>query len=255
MQRLIASVCLCLTVAVPTYAQAPAPGSRVQIDLDVAQFFSHQDAQTFTFSKSLFSETASSAASYAKLPSVTDFVPTVTLAVHKGFGFSFRVDGQDYTMNPGLGVSIPSPFFFRDAATAVAPTATSLSRKDRAYNFQAVYTLPLKHDLLLRLYGGPTIFTLNADLVGAIFYLQNASPVLPINIVTINSFTSQNVTGSTVGFNVGADLSAFFSKHVGVGGGVQDNSGTITVTEPLSGTQQDFKMGHTSVNGGLRLRF
>jgi len=48
----------------------------------------------------------------------------------------------------------------------------------------------------------------------------------------------------------------FFSRHIGVGGVVRFNQGTVEIDEePLTEQPAEWKAGHTIVGGGLRLRF
>jgi hypothetical protein len=54
---------------------------------------------------------------------------------------------------------------------------------------------------------------------------------------------------------VGGDFSVFFSRHIGVGAVVRGNRGTVTVAEPLTGTDGALRVGHVEVGGGLRVRF
>jgi hypothetical protein len=95
----------------------------------------------------------------------------------------------------------------------------------------------------------------DADMVSAIGYDQAASPLIPVNVVAISSYLHQKVNGSAWGFNAGADLSVFFSRHFGVGGIVGVNRGRVTIPEPLSGQNADLTTGHIEVGGGLRMRF
>lgn len=68
-----------------------------------------------------------------------------------------------------------------------------------------------------------------------------------------------------VGYGVGADLSVFFSRHVGVGWLVRYNRASSTIELPddgffatvleQTGVTTDVKFGGANVAGGLRFRF
>ncbi len=92
-------------------------------------------------------------------------------------------------------------------------------------------------------------------MVSGIHYNQVANPVFPINSVAITTFDSQEVSGSAWGFNAGVDVGWFFDRYVGVGGLLRFNKGTVSLTDPFSGTGVDLKAGHVVFGGGVRFRF
>lgn len=236
-----------------------ATGSEAQtrgwINVDGAYYQAHQDEQTFSLTTTIAREIAAAAAVYPKLGSNPALDLSGGVGLVAGLGVAVHFDAQNYTSTVGLGVSIPSPYFFNTPGVAGAPTASTLERKERALDISALYLLPTPSAWAIRIFGGPTYFSLKNQMVNGITYNQIASPLLPINIVTIRSYTSQEVSGSSLGFHVGGDVGFFFTRHVGIGGGARLNRGQVTVTDPLSTKEADLSVGHAVVGGGLRLRF
>ena len=91
-------------------------------------------------------------------------------------------------------------------------------------------------------------------MVGIVTYNQQFN-LLGFNSVDIQRFEATAEEGSAWGVHAGVDVGYFFSRHVGVGGVVRVNRGTVTVDEPLSGEEADLTAGHMTVGGGLRVRF
>ena len=78
----------------------------------------------------------------------------------------------------------------------------------------------------------------------------------PTNSITITGAATEKVKGSGAGFHVGGDYAYFFTKVMGVVGGVRYTYGTITVDqEPLSALSQDIRVGNVLVFAGVRFRF
>jgi hypothetical protein len=155
-----------------------------------------------------------------------------------------------------LGVTVPSPYFFNTFASAVNVTSAALERHDRALDLSAIYAVPTSDDRLsIHVFGGPTHFSVTSNMVEDIHITQVASSRIPLNSVAIDRYTTKEVSGSAWGFNVGTDAAWFFTRYVGVGGGLRFNSGTVTVLEPNTVQNADLKVGQTQFGGGLRLRF
>ena len=76
-----------------------------------------------------------------------------------------------------------------------------------------------------------------------------------MNIITIETYDAETVTGSGWGYHVGGDVAYFFSRHVGLGGVLRFNGGSVTVREPLSEISVKLKMGGPMFGAGVRFRF
>jgi hypothetical protein len=130
-----------------------------------------------------------------------------------------------------------------------------LERTDNALDISASYQLPTPDTWRVRVFGGPTFFTVEQDFVSLIRYSQQFN-ALGANIVDITGFDQVTVDESIWGFHIGGDVAFFFSRHFGVGGGIRVSNGTLSLeNEPLTGEEAEVKLGTTLVGGGLRIRF
>jgi hypothetical protein len=156
----------------------------------------------------------------------------------------------------GLKATIPHPTFYTAPATNTGATGESLSRREAATNI-FVAVVPVRTTRAeWRLVGGPTVFSFKADMVNEVLYVQTYDPASPQQTITIDGFTTSEVTGTDLGFHIGSDVTFFLTKVFGVGGGVRYSYGTVTVDqEPLSTLSQDIRVGGTALFLGLRFRF
>ena len=103
---------------------------------------------------------------------------------------------------------------------------------------------------------GPSFFTLKGDMVREVQYDQTFDSLAPQNAITITGMSSREISGSKIGYHVGADLTYFVHRFVGIAGGVRYGRATVAVeTEPLSNIRQEFLVGSTTAFLGLRFRF
>ncbi|HTM04160.1 MAG TPA: hypothetical protein VL173_11690 [Vicinamibacterales bacterium] len=244
------SVVLCLVSASPAFAQ-----NRGWINLDFISATSNQDAQTFTLQTPVDGETASASASYPKMPRATGVLVGGGFGATSLIGFGINFDFENYEYPVGMAINIPHPLFFNRFASDVAVTSESLQRKDRGVDFEVVLSPTPSGPVSVRVFGGPTYFHVSQEMVQDIGFNQQID-LFGGNSVQITSHRDQEISGSSWGFNVGGDVGYFFTDHVGVGGEVRYNRGTVTIdNEPLSGESAELTMGHATVGGGLRLRF
>jgi hypothetical protein len=240
------------SISAPAFAQdVPTKG---WVDFNFLALKSQQDSQTVTFTTTVFSETASSAAAYPRIEGTGQafefgggfrFVPL--------FGMGVHFDAANIDQVVGLGATIPHPLLFGRAATGIGITDL-LKRQDRSVDIQAIYFIPTPDAWMVRVFAGPSYFMMKEDRVGIINYNQ-AFNAFGANVITLTPPTTQEVDGTGWGVNAGADVGFFFSRNVGVGGTVRFNKGTVTLEDPLSGIDVDRQAGHTNFGGGLRLRF
>jgi hypothetical protein len=170
-----------------------------------------------------------------------------------GFGISFT--GDAYKGKAGLAASVPHPFYFDASASDATVTSEELTRTEGGANFQ-IAVMPVRSNrATLRVFGGPTYFRLNRQMVDAIHYDQQFGMFTRYNSVSIDAWHGQEVEGTGWGFHGGADLGVFFSNHVGVGTTVRVSHGSVSVLEPLSVEQVSMTTGGVHFGGGLRLRF
>lgn len=249
MRRL--SLCFALAVFLPSLAAAQTRG---WVGVNVASWTSAQESQTYTFNSRVFGETATAVTNYPELGSAigVDVAAGVNIVPMFGVGVSADVASYDYTV--GLAVRIPHPTAFNRHATATGSSAP-MSRSDTGINISAVYTPRTPDSVQVRLFGGPTYFSVEQDMVGRINYAQVFN-LLGVNLVEVTTTQDSTVNESAWGFHAGADVSYFFSRYVGVGGMVRFSRGTVDIqSEPLSAGPAELSTGFAVVGGGVRFRF
>lgn len=235
-------------------SSAPAP-ERAWVDFNVVSARAMQEEQVYAFATPLFGEVFAAATVYPSMPRASGFGLEGGFHVTPALGVGVHLDFVNYSYPVGLGLSVPHPFFFDLDATAGSETATPLERRDRNVDIMLTYDLPTQSAWRVRVFGGPTFFRLTQQMVDVIEY-DHIFNNTGLNLVEITGFEFSEASGNSVGFNVGGDVAYFFTRHVGVGGVLRFNRGTVTIdSEPLSGESVDLTAGHLSAGAGVRFRF
>ena len=146
-----------------------------------------------------------------------------------------------------LSGSVPHPFYF-NRPRSVTGDAVGLERNELAVHVQAQLLAPLGSRLQVTLFGGPSFFRVEQELVTSF----NWSETYPFDDAGFNSATTSGAKGSSIGFNAGADV-AYFARHVGIGAVLQFSHATVALD--LSESSPEIKAGGTKAGGGLRVRF
>lgn len=145
--------------------------------------------------------------------------------------------------------SVPHPFFF-DHDRALVSDIGGLSREELAVHIQARVVIPVSSRLQAMVFGGPSFFRVKQDIVNDFTYTDS----YPFDTATFASGVTSSVRKSALGFNVGADLSYFFTPRLGLGSTVQLVGADIEMPSAGSGTI-DASAGRFQAGAGLRLRF
>lgn len=209
---------------------------------------------TYTYRYTLFQETASLVAAYPELPRASGVLVGGGARILGGLGVGVLYTALKYEYTVGLGISIPHPTLFNRVATDTDVTASTLERSDDALDISVAYQPPTPDTWRLRVFGGPTFFSFKQGFVQDIRYSQQSNP--QVNSVDITGFTEESASQTTWGFHAGADVAYFFSRYWGVGAGLRFNRGTVKLlSEPLSESRADLRVGSAVIGGGLRVRF
>lgn len=146
-----------------------------------------------------------------------------------------------------IDAQVPHPFFFNQSRTVTGEFEGD--RSETAVHIQAKWLVPVNDKLLVTVFGGPSFFKVEQDIVNDIDYSES----YPFDTATFTRAITASQSESAVGINVGGDVAYFFTPNVGVGGTAQYSGATVEMTVP-SGTA-DVKAGGLQVGGGIRLRF
>lgn len=149
---------------------------------------------------------------------------------------------------------LPHPLFF-DQDRIVSGTASSLTREELAIDLQAIWILPIARHFDLSLFGGPTFFTVEQDLVTSV----SNTETFPFDTTTFDAATAERQSQSGIGFNVGVDFTYFVQPagagaRVGFGTLVRFSRASIDFASEDGGTVK-VDAGGIHVAAGLRLRF
>jgi len=242
-----------LCVAAPVLAQnAPAAA---WLDINFVSVHSRQGSQAYTLTiPDPFGENLTASTAYPALPSAKGGEVSGGVNLYHGVGFDVRFNAVNYEYPVGLSVRVPHPLFFNAFASDAGATE-ALERSERSVDLSAAYVVPTPEAWQVRIFGGPTYFSVRQAMVEDI-EIDQVFDIFGGNQVTITGFVDEDVDEKAWGFNVGADVGYFFTRHVGVGGGVRFNQGTVTIdAEPLTGDPIELDAGGTSIGGGVRFRF
>jgi len=146
-----------------------------------------------------------------------------------------------------IDAQVPHPFFFNQPRAVTGEFDGD--RSETAVHIQAKWLVPVNTNMLVTIFGGPSFFKVEQDIVDDFDYSES----YPFDTATFTRAIASSQSESAVGVNVGGDVAYYFSRNVGVGGTVQYSSGTVEMTVP-SGTA-DVKAGGLQAGGGIRLRF
>lgn len=250
--------CLALIVFVSSaHAQAPAASAaptRGWLDVNFLSLRSNQGEQAYAVSDIIFLERRTFATAYPKLPSGEGLGIDVGFLANPRFAVGINFTPVNYEYEVGLAVEAPHPVFRNRHASDADVTANRLTREDRALDVSLIYIARTPDAWRVRLFAGPTWFRVRQQMVSNIIYDQVYN-LLGFNAIDIDRYESAAREGTAWGLHAGVDVGYFFSRHVGVGGVVRFNRGTVTVDDPLSGEEAELKAGHVTVGGGLRVRF
>ena len=167
-----------------------------------------------------------------------------------GVGIS-RFRTQD---NAAVTARLPHPLFF-DRDRTVSGTASSLTREEITIDLQAAWILPIARHFDLSLFGGPTFFIVEQDLVTSV----SNTETFPFDTTTFDAATAERQSQSGTGFNVGVDFTYFLQAagsgaRVGLGTLVRFSRASIDFASK-DGDTIAVEAGGLYIGGGLRLRF
>lgn len=197
--------------------------------------------------------------------SAYDETATVTSDQDYGGGFLFNVEGgfalgarfaagfaitrATSDANTRLSASIPHPQIFDSPRTATfdAPDA---SHTETGYHIFVSYLAPVSERFDLRVFAGPSIFSVSHDLVSAIAY----SEASPFTSVTITGATLDERSKTVGAFHVGAGGTYRITDRFGIDGFLRFARRTVDVPNVGSGTTE-LKVGGAQLGVGARIAF
>ena len=159
--------------------------------------------------------------------------------------------GLDYYIRkPHVTVEahVPHPFYFDKLRTGTFETE-GLSAHEAAIHIPVMWTGQYGA-LSVMLYGGPTIFRVSQSVVTDL----ELDEQYPYDAVKIVGVKTDERKGTLFGYHAGADVSYFFSRTIGVGGGVRYSHANLQFDNDDSAAVNGTA-GAATAAAGLRVKF
>jgi hypothetical protein len=225
------------------HAQAQAPQLPTFFAGVNVGFQLQTETMTTTNSFTVYAETAAVTATQEVNPGVLiDISAGYRFAQNLGVAIAFSRFGD--SSDADMTAIIPHPLFFNQPRTVTA-TSEGLDRTEIAVHLQAVWfvTVPdaLPDEMRIAITGGPTIFSLDQQLIGTAAVPAQTQDAVPV-------IESQSETA--VGFNVGVDVTYPLTPRLGVGGFLRYAGGSVDLP-----AVQDVGVGGFQLGVGARVGF
>lgn len=158
-----------------------------------------------------------------------------------GVGFSFYKDSSSTV----AVASVPDPLFFDSPQPSSFPLDV-IDHSERAVHLSVVYAIPytLIDKLDIAVFAGPSFFTLNKELPGAVTVATGGS--------TLSAVAIEKFSGSATGAHVGIDLTYMVTPMFGAGAFLRAGSASVNVPS-VNGGKVD--VGGLNLGIGGRIRF
>ncbi len=168
-------------------------------------------------------------------------------------GFGVSLAGTAHEDTAALAISIPHPLYFNASAVDGTVTSQPLTRAEGAWHLHAMFVAAQTPRIRVRVFGGPSYFRAEQEVVTGISYDHVFQVFGPGNAVDIRSYTSEKSVGTAWGVHGGGDVSVFFNRVFGVGAALRVSRGDVEIED--YGPDHDIKTGGVQFGGGLRLKF
>lgn len=155
-----------------------------------------------------------------------------------GAGYSWTSSKAD----AAVSASIPSTDV-HDQPRAITASAADLNHTEHGIHFMAVWMVPITDKIDVGVSAGPTIFQVKQDLPGALTISEPGPSVTGAAVSEVNK--------TTIGVNVGVDVTYLVTKRIGVGGLARYTKGSAE----LDGVAKKLTVGGFQIGGGVRIRF
>jgi hypothetical protein len=164
-----------------------------------------------------------------------------------GLGFAFGFHQRNRPA--AITALVPHPYFY-DTLRPASFTTPPLQSREATFHIPAIFMPPALGPIKILVFAGPSVFRLSQTEVTNIVVEE----VAPYDTVTITSVKTEERKGTFWGYHAGADVSVFFTREVGVGGGIRYSRANIGQFEQ-DAAKTTGKAGGLSALAGVRFRF
>jgi hypothetical protein len=207
-------------------------------------------SMTDSFTYELYAETATTNVSYgSKAAALIDVGGGVRVFKKLFVGVAVSHASGDNAAD--VTASLPHPLYL-NRPREVNGTA-NVTRSNTAVHVQVLVPLQTSRKWRVMLFGGPSFFDLAQDVVSGV----EVDEVYPYDTATFRGVTTENRTGTAVGFHAGVDIARMMGKkrNFGIGGLVRYAKATVQLDSASGGRTIDADVGGLQAGGGIRIRF
>jgi hypothetical protein len=228
-------------------AEAQSDGPRVLLSVNAGlQPGSEQlgDAGTFP----LYDETGLlTVDGEASTGALFDFAAHIRVARRVTVGFGMQHGGSEHGWN--VNGTAPSPVFFNQPRP-FSTVAEGLKRSENAFHFSVGYLLPVNDRFDLLVYGGPTLFQLEQDVVSAVTVNETPS----FGVTPTVERREEDSWGAHLGFDATyALMQNSGGSSFGLGAFVRWAGGSTDL--PIISNTVETDLGGFQIGAGVRFRF
>lgn len=248
-RQIVVVACLLQASVVPAAAQDAA---KAWIDVNFGTATASEDEYSSTRVIVVDSEAGAGSVVYG-LPRGASFDVGGGYMFHPRVGLGVSLAGTAHEDSAGLGISIPHPIYFDASAVDATETDGVLTRAEGVWHLHAMFVAVDTPRVRVRMFGGPSYFRAEQDVVSAISYDQVFQVFGRGNEVNITSYRTESSVGTAWGAHVGVDVSVFFNRVFGLGAMFRVSRATTDIDD--YGGEHAVKVGGVQLGGGLRFRF
>jgi Outer membrane protein beta-barrel domain len=228
-------------------AQQATAGRQVIVEVD-ATFGTTTRSFTDSSTPLIHAERGELTASY-DVPRTTGFTAGALVRVWRQLSAGVSYGQSSRSTSAQINGSLPHPFFF-SRHRQIEGAVPEVERKESTLALQLRGSFPVARRATLGVFGGPAWLSVTQGIIEQVNY----SETFPYDTATYTSATARNATQTKLAFLVGADVTYFFSRRIGVGGGFKYSAATVELPS-LDSDVLETKTGGFGISTGVRFRF
>jgi hypothetical protein len=254
MNRLSILIAACTFVSTPLSAQDTPWRERIVLTVNVPfQALDDDFSETLIFADTV--RRAENVDFRMRYPSTRGamFDAGVAIRLRSNLGAGVVASWAERSSAGSFGLKLPNPLV-ANSPLELQGTIDDLGRNELGIHLHALYARALGRNVRVMLAAGPSIFRTKQDLVRSVDV--DILPGFRSLAFDEAALTTQEQT--SFGFNVGADLTWAFARHLGVGTVTRYSRANVTWHPPSSsGVARDIEShaGGLHVGGGIRMLF
>ena len=166
--------------------------------------------------------------------------------VWRGLALGVGVTMVNWSSSANITGAIPHPFYFN--ASRPISGAVSVKRTETAVHLHALWFVPAGQRVVIAVGGGPSYFNVKQSLVQSVSFTET----YPYDTATFASASVNQPSTWAWGYGAEIDVGFYFTRIIGVGGGVRFTQASVPLAGPSGSVKRDA--GGLQGNVGLRIR-